>query len=276
MPAVADPPSYVTLKLSNINEAPYFDVGALAFEILETTCADETYWKHDGKQILPAKAKSIVGSISANEVDRGQESFLTLVTENTPFAIANKLDEGGGKTTWDIIVDKEVDFEAAAAGAFSTEKVWTLDFKVSDGQLSAIKQVKVTVMDCNERPTLVLDSKLRSVPENANGQAVTGDPFLVFDLDTSDGKIFDVVGGNGEQFFTINESGVLLTKSDANLDYEIESGYYVEIQVTDNPALTLTSIGDFAKSDTVTFKIVVTNVNEAPGLADHDFIITER
>ena len=274
--AYANPPSSVTLRLTNVNEAPYFDDDPLDFEVLETTCAEETYFKASGEQILPAQARQKVGSISANEVDGDQPTQLVLVTEDTPFAIMNKLDEGGGRTTWDIVVDKEVDYEAVASGAFSADKVWTLDFEARDGELSVNKQVTVKVLDCNERPTLVSDSKVRSVPENALGEAVTaveGGALSISDLDTSDGKVFSIVGGNGAQFFTVNEEGVLKTKEELN--YEIESSYYVEIQVTDDPDQTSTSIGGPATSKKVTYKIDVTNVNEAPELPDHDFTITE-
>ncbi|GMH57924.1 hypothetical protein TrST_g5907 [Triparma strigata] len=273
-PAYAEPSFFIKLSLTNVNEAPVFVSTDLSFEVLETACAEDSYYKTSGELILPAEAKIVVGSIRASEVDTNQEIFLSILDPDVPFVVANKNDEGSGETSWDIIVDKAIDYET---GPDSKEYIFNL--KVTDGQLSAETAVTVVVKDCNERPTLVSDNKVRTVPENAAGQTVTGDPIELTDLDTSDGKKFSIVGGNGQQFFDIDDSGVLSTieASDdfTGLDFELETGYYVEIEAEDDPTQTTTSLGGVAKSRKLTYKIDVTNVNEAPVMSDHNFLVTE-
>ncbi|GMH66617.1 hypothetical protein TL16_g04474 [Triparma laevis f. inornata] len=267
-PAYADPAFFIDLKLTNVNEAPSFDAGTSTFEVLETACAEEAYYKSTGELILPAKAKTVIGSVSATEIDNNQEIFLSLTSTDTPFVVANKLDEGGGRTSWDIIVDKAIDYETGPES-----KTYSLELKVTDGQLFDTKTVTVAVLNCNERPTLVSDKKVRTVPENALDETVTGDPIGLLDLDVTDGKKFTIVGGNGKQYFDIDDDGFLSTTME--LDYEVETGYYVEIEAEDDPSLTESSLGGVAKSKKLTYKIDVTNVNEAPTLADHNFLVTE-
>ena len=131
--------------------------------------------------------------------------------------------------------------------------VYDVTIQVSDGSLTAMKPVAVTVTNINETPT-VTSSATASVAENQTAvQTVTGT-----DPDAATTLVFGIAGGLDAAKFVIHPStGALTFLTAPNFEIPTDSGannvYDVTVQVSDG-SLTVTKA----------VAVTVTNVNEAP------------
>lgn len=268
-------PVDLTLRLSNVNEAPAFETetSSLSVTVMETVCASTVYSNDEEGTMVEYKPSIVnkeISYVEAVEIDVGQALNLNLGTDNTPFRVGNSEERGNQRTRWPLILNEEIDFE----GSSSTSHVYTFDLIVSDGQLSATQEYSVTVLDCNESPVLVDDSATvtRTINENVIG-AVSGAPISVVDLDGSDGISYEKVGGNGLSLFDVDSSGVVT--SIIAPDYEDVNIFFLELKVVDDPSATGTSLGEPSESTVVRYRINVVDVNENPTMSDETFVVTE-
>ena len=105
-------------------------------------------------------------------------------------------------------------------------------------------------------PEFASTTMTRMVYENSPSTSVVGPPVMAMDDDAADTLTYEL-GGSDAGSFTINEdSGQIMVKLGAMLDYEIKRTYTVEVTATDTTMLT----------DMVTVTIMVTNVNEMPSM----------
>lgn len=160
---------------------------------------------------------------------------------------------------------------------FETADRWVLDVTATDDgtpPLSADTRVLVQVQDVNERPELGGGS--RSVPENSiPGSTLIGGPVLATDVDAGDwGTLsYAIIGGTGAALFSVDaESGVLSVNDTQqiraggvnsevhplNFERLDRASYSLELEVTDGGGLT----------DSATFAVTITNVNERPSIND--------
>ncbi|MFC4991465.1 cadherin domain-containing protein [Rubritalea tangerina] len=130
-----------------------------------------------------------------------------------------------------------------------------------DSTLSDTAAVIINVTDVNEAP--VASDASGVIAENgAVNQAVA--TVLVSDPDANDSHSFSITAGNEEGAFSVDSNGsVQTTKA---LDYEGASQYTLTVVATDSGGL----------SDSATVLVDVSNVNEAPTLANVSGSIQEN
>ncbi|CAE7600357.1 Dchs1, partial [Symbiodinium sp. KB8] len=133
--------------------------------------------------------------------------------------------------------------------------------------------VTVAVEDINDAPMFVglhEDGTLhRRVPEDAAGGARVGAVLAVEDADADQVHTFAILGGAGETFTLNPHTGQLLLAEGAKLDAESTPVHELTVRVTDN------GVNPAPRSATVTVKVLVQDVNEAPFIADALFAVPE-
>ena len=102
----------------------------------------------------------------------------------------------------------------------------------------------------------------RGVAENTGTGVDIGDPVAATDPDSGDTLTYSLDAAGAESFDIDASSGQLLTK--AALDYETENSYSVTMSVSDGKDAD--GNADEMTDNTITVTILVSNVNEAPGV----------
>ena len=129
---------------------------------------------------------------------------------------------------------------------------------------AAFRQVGYSTAPANSAPT-ALSLSPQSVAENAGANATVG-TFSTTDPDAGNTFTYALVSGTGSNdnaSFTISGSTLRLT---ASADFETKSSYAIRVQTQDQGGLTFEQ----------TFTINVTNVNEAPSIANQSRNIAEN
>ena len=149
------------------------------------------------------------------------------------------------------------DFEAPAdSGA---NNVYDVEVTVTDGALTDVQAVAVTVINANDAPVITSDgggvTASISVPENTT----TVTTVTATDVDASDSRIFSLSGGADQAKFTIDTStGALAFLTAPDFEAPADGGgdnvYDVQVSVTDAGGLT----------DVQTIAVTVINANDAP------------
>ena len=219
----------VTINVSNVNEAPSFTEGTSATR----TVAENT-----------ATGQNIGAAVAATDVDA--DTILTYTLGGTD-AAAFSINSANGQLQTNAALD------------FERKRSYSVRITVSDGQLTDSIDVRIDVTDVGENraPTFTEDSPTtRSVAENtATGQNI-GTAISATDADTDDTLTYTLSGTDAEAFRIVSTSGQLQTR--AALDYERKTSYSVTVSVSD----------DKGSSDSISVRINVTNVNEAPSFTD--------
>ena len=224
-----------------------------------------------------AAAAAVAGVVGATQDAQDEENrapefsgtgTLNLnVDENSGGAIGSPVtatDPDGDALTYRLVGDGASSFEIDATGQLSVASTTTLDYEtqsvysfeveVSDGALSATRAVSVTVTDVNEAPEFSeADALELSVGENSVGSI--GSPVTATDPD-GDALTYRLVG-DGASSFEIDAAGQLSVASTTTLDYETQSVYSFEVEVSDG-----------ALSATRAVSVTVTDVNEAPEFSE--------
>ena len=195
------------------------------------------------------------------------------VPENTTGAIgsAGASDPDGDALTYSLSGADAEFFVVDAGGELSVAGSTDLDYEerteysftvtVSDGELSATRDVTVTVTDENEAPAFEdADALGIEVAENTTG--VIGSAGGASDPD-GDALTYSLSGADAG-FFVISASGELSVASSTDLDYEERTEYSFTVTVSD---------GDLSATRDVT--VTVTDENEAPAFEDADALSIE-
>ncbi|MBI5759286.1 MAG: cadherin repeat domain-containing protein, partial [Planctomycetales bacterium] len=214
----------VTVNLTNANEAP--DVLPATFLLPENSPTD-----------------TVVGIVSANDVDAGDTPGFTITAGNTGGTFS--IDPATGRIT--VNDSTLLDFETNAG--------WTLTVRVTDaGGLSDTTAVTVNLVNVNESPNL--PPVTFSSPENSATGTTVG-TVSASDLDAGDMLSFAITAGNAGGTFAIDAAtGQITVLNPSLLDFETTPAWMLTVRVTDTGGL----------SDLAAVTINLTNVNETPAV----------
>ena len=144
------------------------------------------------------------------------------------------------------------------------DNIYDVIVQVSDGSLTDTQTVRVTVTNANEAP-VVMDQSFTAA-ENAAVGSVIGS-VASSDVDAGDTRSYSIVGGNTNGAFAIDPvTGEIRIANAAALDFETTPSLTLTVGVTDAGGL----------FDSATVTITLTNVNEAPVVADQSFSTPEN
>ncbi len=141
-----------------------------------------------------------------------------------------------------------------AALDYDTKSTYTVTITASDGTDTATIAVTINVADATENSAPAFTagtSTTRSVAENTGSGVDIGEPVSATDADND--NLTYTLGGTDASAFSIDSTNGQL-RTEASLDYEIDTSYTVTITVSDGNA----------GSDSITVTINVTDVEEAP------------
>ena len=147
----------------------------------------------------------------------------------------------------------------AAALDHETTDSHSLDVQVADAVLSATATVTVIVSDVNEAPGI--SETTFNVEEDASIGSEVG--ILTGTDDDDDPLIYAITAGNDDGLFAINGISGAITVA-AALDHETTDSHSLDVQVA-----------DAVLSATATVTVIVSDVNEAPGISDSTFTVEE-
>ena len=227
-------PASVTIGLTAVNETPSVDL--LSFAIPEDSSGGH-----------------FVGEVPASDPDTGD----TLI-----YAIIG----GDGVGLFQIDpVNGRITVDAAAVFDFETTTGYSLVVQVTDsGNLSDTATITIALSDVNELPAL--DHLTATISENNVNGTVVG-TLQASDPDTGDTLEFAITSGNESGAFALNPLSGMITVADAGpLDYESQTRFTLQVQVTDSGLLTAAA----------TVTIDLTAVNETPAVGNQTFAIAEN
>jgi uncharacterized delta-60 repeat protein len=218
----------ITLNLTDVNEAPV--VTATSFNVAENSANG-----------------TVVGTVSASDVDAGQTLAYSITAGNTGSAFA--INSTTGQIT--VADGTQLNFEGT--------KTYSLTVQAQDngtGTLTGNNTITINLTDVNEAPTV--NAIAFNVAENsANGTVIGTAP--ASDVDAGQTLTYSITGGNTGSAFAINSSTGQITVADGTqLNFEGTKTYSLTVQARDNGTGTLTG------SNTITLNL--TDANEAPSL----------
>ena len=126
---------------------------------------------------------------------------------------------------------------------YETKNAYTVTVTVSDGDLTDLTTVGITVTDVeeNQAPVFTAGSgTTRSIPENTPAGVNIGGPVSATDED-GDILTYSLGGIDGASFGVVSTSGQLQTR--APLDYETKNSYLVTVMVSDGSLTDEISVG---------------------------------
>ncbi len=228
----------ITIGVNDFNEAPV--VLDQSFMVDENVLADGSV---------------VVGSVSASDVDHGQDITYAITSGNDDGRFAIDSDTG------EITVVDTLDHE--------TINSYRLTVEVSDNgspALSSTATITVNINDLNEAP--VVSDQVFTVDENvlADGSVVVGS-VNASDVDDDQAKSYAITGGNDDGRFAIDPDTGEITVVDT-LDHETIDSYRLTVEVSDN--------GSPALSSTATITVNINDLNEAPVVSDQGFTVDEN
>ncbi|NVO19613.1 MAG: T9SS type A sorting domain-containing protein [Bacteroidetes bacterium] len=228
----------ITVNLLNVNEAPL--IANQTFSINENSIYG-----------------TVVGNIIASDPDAGQSLVYSFVSGNLYGTFI--MNPATGVLT--VNNPNGLNFEVTP--------VFTMIIKVTDNgtsPLSSQATVVVNLINVNEAP--VISNQSFTLAENtANGTSVG--TVVATDPDAGQALTYSILSGNTNGAFAINSSNGNITVSNSTvLNFESTPSFSLVIKVQDN--------GTTALSNQATVAIGLTNVNEAPILANQSFSVAEN
>ena len=191
------------------------------------------------------------------------------VAENTPAGVniggaVSATDADGDILTYSLggidgasfgVVSTTGQLKTRAPLDYETKNAYTVTVTVSDGDLTDLITVGITVTDVeeNQAPVFTAGSgTTRSIPENTSAGVNIGGPVSATDAD-GDILTYSLGGIDGASFGIVSTSGQLKTR--APLDYETKNSYLVTVTVSD---------GSLTASITVGINVTDVDENRAP------------
>ena len=218
----------VTIKVTDVDEAPMIMVGGLAISgMTRAGLRRRTGARH-------------VATYTASGPDADMATWTLEGDDAGDFSISS------GELTF----NSAPDYENAADADMDNEYMVTV--KADDGTHEDTHEVTVTVTNVEEAPEFDSATTTRSVVENTAAGENIGDPVAAMDDDAGDTLTYTLGGTDMASFDFDEATGQIMTM--AALDFETKASYTVEVTATDNTA----------KNDTVMVTVMVTNMNEAP------------
>ena len=179
------------------------------------------------------------------------------VAENTPAGIniggpVSATDADGDILTYSLggtdaasfgVVSTTGQLQTRAPLDYETKNAYTVTVTVSDGDLTDLITVGITVSDVeeNQAPVFTAGSgTTRSIPENTPAGVNIGSPVSAVDED-DDILTYSLGGIDAASFGVVSTSGQLKTR--APLDYETKNSYLVTVMVSDGSLTDEISVG---------------------------------
>ena len=235
----------VTIKVTNVNEAPTFTLDAQAFDVSEAA-------------EIGASVGMVGGASDIDKDDEDEDLVYTLKDTSAEFAFDSE--------TRELTVKGALNFEAFPA---DEDKQYEVTVTATDDEGAAGEIViTITVADVDEAPMFTGESVIRNVLENtAEGQNV-GTPVTATDADSQDtGATYTLKPVLDHASFEIDStSGQLTVGAGVVLNYEARTDYEVMVIATDKRVLTLT--------DEITVIIKVTDDPSDDAGANHAPVFT--
>ena len=170
---------------------------------------------------------NIGGPVSATDADGDILTYSLGGTDAASFGVVS--------TTGQLKTRAPLDYE--------TKNAYTVTVTVSDGDLTDLITVGITVSDVeeNQAPVFTAGSgTTRSIPENTSAGVNIGGPVSATDAD-GDILTYSLGGIDGASFGIVSTSGQLKTR--APLDYETKNSYLVTVMVSDGSLTDEISVG---------------------------------
>ncbi len=195
---------------------------------------------------------TVVGRFNTSDQDILDQHSYTLVTgegdaDNTAFRIVGN----------ELLTDESFNFEE--------KSIYQIRVKSTDPEGASVEGAfDISILNGSDTPTDILLSSAEVLEELEIGTLIG--TFEIVDEDVGDLFNIRLVGGEGGENsddFSIDENR-LLTR--IVLDAETKTDYSIRVNVTDADGESLSKI----------FKLTVLPVNEAPEIADQQFVVTER
>ncbi|QDU75025.1 Cadherin domain protein [Bremerella volcania] len=161
-----------------------------------------------------------------------------------------------------IIDNTALNFEA------NTQLTITV-FAIDEAMNMTPETITVTINDVNEAPVIDNNPGPFNIDEDIADLTFVGQ-VMITDVDAGDSHTFEIVGGDPNGVFAIDNSGNITIADNATIDFETTDVYTLEIKVTDNGGPTPGSNKLF---DSQSFTINVGDVNEAPVKIGADFAL---
>ena len=179
------------------------------------------------------------------------------VAENTPAGIniggpVSATDADGDILTYSLggtdaasfgVVSTTGQLQTRAPLDYETKNAYTVTVTVSDGDLTDLITVGITVTDVDENQAPVFTAgsgTTRSIPENTPAGVNIGGPVSATDAD-GDILTYSLGGIDAASFGVVSTSGQLQTR--APLDYETKNSYLVTVMVSDGSLTDEISVG---------------------------------
>merc|ERR1711871_503695 len=208
----------VKININEKNNAP--NIAVKNFTIYE-----------DAKKGLQVGSKL---TASDQEVDEGSQSLTWSITAGNSKNIFS-IDSSTGQLK--IKSTKELDYEELENTTSKNAKI-TLTVKVEDNDAkspaSDTEDIKITILDVNEKPELDADDFTGSVKEDAKKATKIGDPLEDFDEVDPENKTltYKIVKGNDDGLFAVSETtGQITLEKSYSLDYETKKEYEITVRI---------------------------------------------
>ena len=194
----------VTIKVTNVNEAPHFAESRATLSIAENSVT----------------GTNIGDAFSATDPDSGDTLTYSLQRSD---ASSFSIDSSTGQLQVKTALDYEKQRSYTNLAVRATDRA---------GRFAAVI-VTVNVTNVNEAPTFTEGSTAnRSVAENTAAGQNIGDAVAATDVDSNTTLVYTLSGDDAASFSIVSTSGQLQTK--AALDYETDTSYSVTITVSDS------------------------------------------
>ncbi len=241
-----------TITISVIKEALEID------EIITNTQETPTISMQDGVDVFSFDLDENIQHVA--------NITITGVDENSPpiYSLSDH-DSGvyditqGGVLSFkpDYIPNYEMPRDESGDRTGINKQVYKTVVMVSDGTEMDKIEIRVTIQDVNEAPTIT-SSNTFTVAENSTNGVIVGD-ITSQDPDIEapfNSLTYSITSGNTNDAFAISNTGTITVNGDGKIDFETTPSYALIVEVADggSPALT----------GTATITINVNDVNEAP------------
>ncbi|EZH74250.1 hypothetical protein ATO12_15400 [Aquimarina atlantica] len=178
----------------------------------------------------------VIGTVTATDTEKNELSYSITVNNDELFEIT----KAGALS---LITGKNLDFE--------TKKSHEITVEVTDGNTKTNAKITINVTDVDENVAPEVANQDFSFAEDASGVLGT----IVATDQNNDDLTFSITSTTPQNtsIFEISNSGEISLKASENLDYETQTSYTLNIEVSDG-SLTTTAV----------LQIEITDVNEAP------------
>ena len=228
----------VTVRLTNVNEAPAFSEGSSTTRAVAENSPAGT---------------SVGAAITATDPEGDKLTYSLTGTDAASFAINTETGQLTTKSGVTYDFEARQSYRVTVAAEDPSHAVTTIVVTVN---LTDVEEAAV-----NQEPTFDDGSETtRSIAENSPAGTDVGAAITATDPDTGDTLTYSLSGTDAASFAIDEDSGQITTKSGVTYDFEAKKSYSLAVNANDG--------NGGAASIAVT--VTLTNVNEAPAFSEGD------